>query len=56
MDSAELTRHYDFSGKTVVVTGGTGTLGVKLPALWWAAAPTWPSWTATWGLPSAFWT
>jgi NAD(P)-dependent dehydrogenase (short-subunit alcohol dehydrogenase family) len=30
MDSAELARHYDFSGKTVVVTGGTGTLGGEI--------------------------
>jgi NAD(P)-dependent dehydrogenase (short-subunit alcohol dehydrogenase family) len=30
MDSAELTRLYDFSGKTVVVTGGTGTLGGEI--------------------------
>ena len=27
MDSAELTRMYDFTGRTVVVTGGTGVLG-----------------------------
>jgi NAD(P)-dependent dehydrogenase (short-subunit alcohol dehydrogenase family) len=27
MDSAELTKMYDFTGRTVVVTGGTGVLG-----------------------------
>src|ERR1043166_5099550 len=27
MDSAELTRMYDFTGRPVVVTGGTGVLG-----------------------------
>jgi NAD(P)-dependent dehydrogenase (short-subunit alcohol dehydrogenase family) len=30
MDSSELTRLYDFSGKTVVITGGTGTLGGEI--------------------------
>src|SRR5271157_5980483 len=30
MDSSELTRLYDFSGQTVVITGGTGTLGGEI--------------------------
>jgi len=30
MDSTELTRLYDFSGQTVVITGGTGTLGGEI--------------------------
>lgn len=30
MDLAELTRMYDFSGRTVVVTGGTGVLGSEM--------------------------
>ena len=30
MDSAELNRLYDFSGKTVVITGGTGILGGEI--------------------------
>jgi len=30
MDSSELNRLYDFSGKTVVITGGTGTLGGEI--------------------------
>jgi len=30
MDSSELNRLYDFSGKTVVITGGTGILGGEL--------------------------
>jgi len=30
MDSSELTRLYDFSGQTIVVTGGTGTLGGEI--------------------------
>ena len=30
MDSSELTRLYDFSGQTIVITGGTGTLGGEI--------------------------
>ena len=30
MDSSELTRLYDFTGQTVVITGGTGTLGGEI--------------------------
>jgi NAD(P)-dependent dehydrogenase (short-subunit alcohol dehydrogenase family) len=30
MDSTELTRLYDFGGQTVVITGGTGTLGGEI--------------------------
>jgi NAD(P)-dependent dehydrogenase (short-subunit alcohol dehydrogenase family) len=30
MDSSELTRLYDFSGQTAVITGGTGTLGGEI--------------------------
>ena len=30
MDSSELNRLYDFSGKTVVITGGTGVLGGEI--------------------------
>ena len=30
MNLRELTRWYDFSGKTVVVTGGTGVLGGEM--------------------------
>ena len=30
MDSSELNRLYDFSGKTVVITGGTGILGGEI--------------------------
>ena len=30
MDSSELSRLYDFSGQTVVITGGTGTLGGEI--------------------------
>ncbi|MGC9994305.1 MAG: SDR family oxidoreductase [Terriglobia bacterium] len=30
MDSSELTRLYDFSGLTIVITGGTGTLGGEI--------------------------
>ena len=30
MDSSELTRLYDFSGRTIVITGGTGTLGGEI--------------------------
>ena len=30
MDSMELNRLYDFSGKTVVITGGTGVLGAEI--------------------------
>jgi NAD(P)-dependent dehydrogenase (short-subunit alcohol dehydrogenase family) len=30
MDSSELSRLYDFSGKTVVITGGTGILGGEI--------------------------
>jgi NAD(P)-dependent dehydrogenase (short-subunit alcohol dehydrogenase family) len=30
MDSSELTRLYDFAGQTVVITGGTGTLGGEI--------------------------
>ncbi len=30
MDLAELTKLYDFTGKTVVITGGTGVLGGKM--------------------------
>ncbi|MGA2073865.1 MAG: SDR family oxidoreductase [Terriglobia bacterium] len=30
MDSSELTRMYDFSGQTIVITGGTGTLGGEI--------------------------
>jgi NAD(P)-dependent dehydrogenase (short-subunit alcohol dehydrogenase family) len=30
MDSSELARLYDFSGQTVVITGGTGTLGGEI--------------------------
>ena len=30
MDSAQVTRLYDFSGKTIVVTGGTGILGREM--------------------------
>jgi NAD(P)-dependent dehydrogenase (short-subunit alcohol dehydrogenase family) len=30
MDSSELNRLYDFGGKTVVITGGTGVLGAEL--------------------------
>ena len=30
MDSSELTHLYDFSGQTVVITGGTGTLGGEI--------------------------
>ena len=30
MDSSELNRLYDFTGKTVVVTGGTGILGGEI--------------------------
>jgi NAD(P)-dependent dehydrogenase (short-subunit alcohol dehydrogenase family) len=30
MDSTELTRLYDFSGQTVVITGGTGVLGGEI--------------------------
>jgi NAD(P)-dependent dehydrogenase (short-subunit alcohol dehydrogenase family) len=30
MDSSELTRLYDFSGQTMVITGGTGTLGGEI--------------------------
>jgi NAD(P)-dependent dehydrogenase (short-subunit alcohol dehydrogenase family) len=30
MDLSELTRLYDFSGETVVITGGTGTLGGEI--------------------------
>jgi NAD(P)-dependent dehydrogenase (short-subunit alcohol dehydrogenase family) len=30
MDSAELNRLYDFNGKTVVITGGTGVLGSEI--------------------------
>ena len=30
MDSAELARLYDFSGKTIVITGGTGILGGEI--------------------------
>ncbi|MGD0126640.1 MAG: SDR family oxidoreductase [Terriglobia bacterium] len=30
MDSSELARLYDFSGQTIVVTGGTGTLGGEI--------------------------
>jgi len=30
MDSSELARLYDFSGQTIVITGGTGTLGGEI--------------------------
>jgi NAD(P)-dependent dehydrogenase (short-subunit alcohol dehydrogenase family) len=30
MDSAQLARVYDFSGRTIVVTGGTGILGREM--------------------------
>jgi NAD(P)-dependent dehydrogenase (short-subunit alcohol dehydrogenase family) len=30
MDSSELTRMYDFRGQTIVITGGTGTLGGEI--------------------------
>ena len=30
MDSSELIRQYDFSGQTIVITGGTGTLGGEI--------------------------
>src|SRR5208337_5014634 len=30
MDSSELNRLYDFSGRTIVITGGTGTLGGEI--------------------------
>jgi NAD(P)-dependent dehydrogenase (short-subunit alcohol dehydrogenase family) len=30
MDSSELTRLYDFHGQTIVITGGTGTLGGEI--------------------------
>ena len=30
MDLQQLTRMYDFTGKTVVVTGGTGILGGEI--------------------------
>jgi NAD(P)-dependent dehydrogenase (short-subunit alcohol dehydrogenase family) len=30
MDLAELTKMYDFTGRTIVVTGGTGTLGSEI--------------------------
>src|SRR5208337_1574423 len=30
MDSSELNRLYDFTGKTVVITGGTGVLGGEI--------------------------
>jgi len=30
MDSSELTRMYDFSGQTIVITGGTGALGGEI--------------------------
>jgi len=30
MDSSELTRLYDFSGQSIVITGGTGTLGGEI--------------------------
>lgn len=30
MDLSELNRQYDFNGKTVVVTGGTGILGGEI--------------------------
>ena len=44
MDLAELTKVYDFTGRSVVITGGTGVLGrVMVKALvgcghWWGLA------------------